>query len=45
MAEENKEIKIGEIQDERIWIHSNKLGYGRWIWNSQLTLLIQRTEE
>ena len=25
-----KLIEIKEIQDTRIWVHSNKLGYGKW---------------
>lgn len=37
----NKEIEISEPQDSRVWIHSNKLGYGKWIKNNELTELIK----
>lgn len=36
----NKKIKVTEIQDERIWIHSSELGFGKWIYNSELQKLI-----
>ena len=46
MKTRNEEINILEIQDERIWIHSNKLGYGHWIPNDKLrSLLIEKTNE
>ena len=38
----NKNIEITEVQDERIWIHSEELGFGKWIYNSELQLLIGR---
>jgi len=37
----NKEIKVKEWQDERIWIHSTSLGYGKWFYNSELREAIQ----
>lgn len=36
----NDEVLIQDIQDERIWIHSKKLGYGCWITNKQLHQLV-----
>ena len=41
-----KRIKIGEIQDERVWVHSNKLGYGHWVYAWELDcLLTEKTIE
>ena len=37
----NKKIEITEIQDDRFWFHSKKLGYGKWIYNSELRELIK----
>ncbi len=36
----NDKIKIGDIQDSRIWLHSEELGFGKWINNSELQRLI-----
>lgn len=36
----NEKIKIDDIQDSRIWIHSVELGYGRWVSNDELKDMI-----
>lgn len=36
----NKEIEIAETQSSRFWVHSKALGYGKWIYNSELRELI-----
>ena len=36
----NKIIEIQEVQEDRIWIHSTYLGYGKWIYNNELEKLI-----
>jgi len=38
----NEKIEIQEIQDERFWIYSTILGYGKWIYNSELKKLIEK---
>ena len=35
-----KKIMITEAQDTRFWIHSEELGFGKWIYNSELQRLI-----
>lgn len=41
----NEDIVITDVQDERIWIQSDSLGYGRWIPNSELRNLIENKEK
>ena len=41
----NREISIGECQDDRIWIHSNTLGYGKWVSVLHLVSIIKRLSE
>ncbi len=42
----NDIIEISHIQEDRIWIHSNYLGYGKWIYNNELEKLIdERNKE
>lgn len=41
----NEDIKIAEIQDNRIWVHSEKLGYGCWIRNSLFRILIRNQKD
>ena len=38
----NKRIEIEDLQDERVWIGSLKLGYGGWVYLSQLEDLIRK---
>ncbi len=33
-------IEFSHFQESRIWIHSNYLGYGKWIYNNELEKLI-----
>ena len=37
----NDKIIIVEVQDDRFFIQSNELAYGRWIYNSELKKLIE----
>jgi hypothetical protein len=37
----NQDISVGECQGHRIWLHSNHLGYGKWISNLRLITLIK----
>ncbi len=41
MKKLNNEIFLGQCQDERIWIHSNTLGYGKWVSTLRLVKLIK----
>ena len=41
----NREISIGECQDDRIWIHSNTLGYGKWVSVLHLVSIIKRLSQ
>ncbi len=37
---ENEKIIINDPQPGRFWVHLKELGYGKWIYNSELQLLI-----
>ena len=37
----NPKIKISEIQDSRMWIHSEELGYGCWVSNNILKDIVK----
>jgi Zn-finger nucleic acid-binding protein len=38
----NDKIQITQVQEERIWIHSCELAFGKWISNEELKQLIER---
>jgi hypothetical protein len=38
----NKELKLGECQEHRIWLHSNTLGYGKWISTLEIVKLLKK---
>ena len=35
---------VRQIQDGRIWIHSTRLGYGRWFYNEELEEMMEEAE-
>lgn len=39
-TKDKRSIKISRFQDERCWIHSNKKGYGRGVYYSDLEKLV-----
>ncbi len=41
----NNDIQILETQDGRIWMKSNILGWGRWVYNTELYALIRQTQD
>jgi len=40
----NNKISVIEVQDDRFWIHSKELGYGKWIYNSELKKLVKESK-
>jgi len=37
---ETEKYIFSEPQDDRIWLHSKELGYGFWVYNSEIEKLI-----
>ena len=45
MKKLNRELFLGQCQEERIWLHSNTLGYGKWISTLRLIALIKQLSQ